>query len=464
MLNTLSKTLLGFAFLITSSNAISNYEPSKEIVRYIFLFHQSLTAINQITDSLSFRISQDIDTNSCISSSTINQIALENKNPRAIISAISKYVTKNCSNNPKQLKREFNIKDYDLYVMFSSEWSNNVESSFGHIRLAFMKKRNYMFDPTFTFSAYNFYSPDNPDSGFLNYLKAAFSSVEGRQTQNFFFDNYYETVNQETRAIHRFKVIIEETNKYKLYESLKKSLNTSRDYNFFSRNCSSESLRLINEYSGTHELKSTVPSKHIKLLLDNGIIEYTDTFNPQNENNKSITYKEDSTDTVIYDDLSAISLGNKSLSLSLYKSPRQPINDTPIFNNTELLKLELDYINKKNKLVFFNKHLTADIKHKKPSIKIQLGHNTDNEFYTGAGLTFKNIAFDTMLGYSSKLNWSSFSSLRLKKQNFDFFINLRSNINRTDTEAGLNIYLSKKALLTINSSYSLNDIEITYLF
>lgn len=455
---------MGFAFFIASSNSISSYEPSKEIVRYVFLFHKHLVSNNQITNSLSYRISHDLKTDKCISSNTISQIAKKNKEPRVIISAISKYVTNNCAHNLKQSKPEFKIEDYEIYVLFSSEWSNNVESSFGHVRLAFMKKRNYMFDPTITFSAYNFYSPDNPNSGFFNYLKAAFLSVEGRQIQSFFFDNYYETVYQETRDIHRFKVNINKANKHELYEYLQKSLNASRDYNFFSKNCSSESLRLINQYSGTHELQSIIPSKHIKLLLDNGIIEYTDTFNAKNENKKSISKKEYSIDTVIYDDLSALSIGNKSLNFSLYKSPRQLINNRPIFNDTELLKLELSYIKKRNKLTLFNKHLTADIRHGKPSIKIQIGYKTNNELYSGTGLTFQNIALDSMLGYSSNLNWSNFTSLRVKEKNFDFYINLRSNINKTDTEVGIHIFLSKKVLLALNSSHGLNDIEITYLF
>lgn len=463
----LSKVSLGFAFLLFNSTIYASYIPSRETVRYIFLFHDQLAIQPQLSSSLSSRISTNINNEYCISSPTIQKLSSKYKNPRDIVTAISEHINNTCINleiTDKKINPTLDLEKYSLYILFSSEWSSNVESSFGHIRLAFMTNDNYMFNPTYTFSAYNFYSSDSSGSIFKKYLNAAFSNVEGKFSTGFFFDNYYETVIKESRKIHRFKVNMNDSNLQKINKTLQSLINEKSDYNFFLKNCSSESLNLIAKYSNSIEIKGISPSEQLRYLLNKNLISYTDTFKPITKDRKYITPNKNDLDTIIYDKLSTLSLGKNSLGISLYKSPRSIDNSTHNFGTTELLKLESNLINNTHKVVLIDKQSTAKISSGRPSLRLKLGYNTDNYLYAGIGNIHNNIAYDSLLGYSNILGFSSFSSIKLRYQLVDLTLGFQANRDDSITSIDFDFYLTDRLSILVNSNNKYNNMKLNYTF
>mgnify|MGYP000047127486 CR=1 FL=1 len=467
MLKLLSKAFFGFAFLISVSNTYANYKPSRETVRYIFLFYESLTTQSQITTSLSSRIAKNINRHGCINPKNIQFIASKHKSPRNIITAISTHINKTCANVDVDYSKNdpaIDLSKYNLYILFSSEWSNNVESSFGHIRLALMKSDDIMFDPTFTFSAYDFYSYDNSSSSLLKYWKAAFTSVEGRFSENFFFDNYHNTVVQESRSIHRFRVNMNNESIKSLFNSILTSLNKPQDYNFFIKNCSTKSLDLITEFSNLPQIEEISPAKQLKKLIDQKTITYTDTFSPINSEQRELIFSSNNLNTIIYDKLSLISLGTNSLSVSLYKSPRPIDSSIQQFSMTSFLKFESEFDENIKSMTLIEHHTTSSIHIGKPSLKLKIGYNTENHLYSGIGFIHNNIGGDAMIGYSDTLGWSSFSSLNFKYQLIDFSIGLQSNRYKKNTSIDFGFYLTDRLSLVLSSINNSKDLTLNYIF
>lgn len=467
MLKILSKVLVGFTLLLICLTTFANYKPSRETVRFIFLFHDRLALQSHLSASLSSRISNNIKQNNCISKDAITSISSDNKKPRDIVSEISRHIDSNCpdiletvnNNNPT-----LDLNKYNLYILFSSEWGNNVESSFGHVRLAIMDDKDYMFNPTYTFSAYDFYSKNNTDSGIEKYFKAAFSTVEGRYTSDFFFDNYYETVVTESRNIHRFKVNISKEHIEELYSALSLSLNISSEYNFFKKNCSSESLKLINQYTGFPDAGGLLPADRIHNLLKSGVITYTDSFYDDKQVINDISIKELPLDKVVYDRTSALYFGNYGMTFILYKSPR-PVDDyKQIFSNSEILKIQKKHKEKEYSIALIDKHFTAGINQGKPSLKLKLGYNIDNQLYAGVGYIVGYFGMDAMIGYSENFRESIYSSINLKYQSVSFSIGNQISSHDISSNIEFSFFATNNLSFNIHSNDDYSDVNIEYRF
>jgi hypothetical protein len=471
MLNIYSKALLGFALFFVHFSSNASYTLSRETVRFVFLFHDKLASEIELRSSLSSRISTSLSQENCISSEAIKRISSKLNNPRDIISEISKYIEKKCpplqiTENELVLKNRF--ENYNLYVLFSSELSRNVESSFGHIRLAFMPDNNYMFSPSFTFSAYNFYSSNNKETDLMKYLKAAVSSVEGRYTKDYFFDNYYETVIEESRDIHRFKVNISQPEVNYLYEKLLSLIDKPSKYNFFLKNCSSESLRFITSTSNFSEsffIEASPPSKQLRELLDNNIISYTNSFSTKNNRKVNTLITEYNLDSIIYDNLSVVSLGNNyKFGITYYKSPRRKESSDHTFSYTEIMKLEANFEDDINSVTLIDKYQASSIYKGKVSLKLKIGYNIDNQLYLGVGHNNNNIGFDTMIGYSDSLAWSSLSKLNFKYKLIDLAIGYQTNT--IENSKFIDAYYTpiERVSISISSKDNSKDISFNYAF
>lgn len=466
MLKILSKVILGFTLLLICLTTFANYNPSRETVRFIYLFHDRLAIQSHLSASLSSRISNNINQNNCISKDAIIRISSNNKKPRDIVSEISRHIDDNCPNilvtvNNNNPTLDLN-KNY-LYILFSSEWGSNVESSFGHVRLAIMDDKDYMFNPTYTFSAYDFYSNNN-DPDIEKYIKAAFSTVEGRYTSDFFFDNYYETVVTESRNIHRFKVNISKENIKALYSALSLSLNISGEYNFFKKNCSSESLKLIDQYSGLPDAGGLLPADRIRNLLNSGVITYTDSFYDDKQVINDASIRELPLDEVVYDRTSAIYFGSYDMAFILYKSPRPVDGYKQIFSDSEILKFQKKHKEEEYSIALIDKHLTAGINQGKPSLKLKFGYNVENQLYAGVGYIVGYFGMDAMIGYSENFRESIYSSINFKYQSVRFSIGNKITSQNIYSDIEFSVFAKNNLSLNIHSNNDYSDVNIEYRF
>ncbi|GAA6136183.1 hypothetical protein NBRC116188_29730 [Oceaniserpentilla sp. 4NH20-0058] len=463
-----SKALLGFAFIFSSLPSFADYTPPRETVKFIYLFHKQINKDIELQQSLSNKISQETNSINCITPNKIAKISSNYKTPRTFIDALTRYINDTCEINipaKNNTTYEIDIEKYDLYVLFSSEWGKNIESSLGHIRLAFMKNNAFMFDPIFTFSAYNFYSPETQTASLSNYLDAAFNSVDGKYSQSYFFDAYYETVMSESRDIHRFKVntAIDITDSYKdLLFATKKTT----EYNFFTKNCSSESLSFINSKIGAPKpiASFSPPSKQLSALIDNRTIKYIDTF-IANTSDGSLKNSKNELDEVIYDKLSTIDFSSESdLKLTLYQSPRPKHGYLNFFSETKAFQIHTNLKNKENSFTLMSKTVIDSISRQAPSFMFNLGYSNNSQIYVGIGEVFRQYGFSSMLGYSSELKWSSYSRFHASFEKFDFTFNYSSNFKTSNVVNKVDFYPTSSFSVSFETDYSHQKLNLHYYF
>lgn len=444
MLRYVSKALLGFALILFSLLSFADYVPSRETVKYTYIFYKQLAINIELQKSLSNRISQESHSKNCITPDIIAKYAPIYKTPRGFIDALTKFTNNECEvNNGSNSKTisSTELEKYSLYILFSSEWSKNIESSLGHIRLAFMKDDAFMFDPVFTFSAYNFYSPETQKASFSKYINAVINSVDGKYSQSYFFDSYYDTVINESREIHRFKVN-SAINIEDFYEELLLTTQKITDYNFFTKNCSSESLNLINtRIEKSTPIKAfTPPSKQLSTLINNNTINYLDTFIVTSPDVR-LKLSSNELDEVIYDRLSSISSSSTpDLSFTLYESPRPKYGYLDFFSKTKALQINTNLNNKRTSISLMSKTIIDSISRNAPSFAFDLGYNINSQVYIGVGEALEKYGFSTMIGYSNDLKWSSYSRFHASYEKFDIALHYSANIETSNMVNTIDFY------------------------
>lgn len=460
MLEQFSKAFIGFAFLFISGELLASYSPSKEITRYTFLYYNQFSEHPELLQSLKKQLPVDASEDTCLSEKITQNLLKKSDNPRSFLKLLTEKINRSCKKKRLSLS---NINDqHSLYVLFSSEWGNNIESSMGHIRLALMKDQNFMFDQTYTFSASNFYAPETGTATLSNYLKAAFSSIDGKYSQSLFFDNYYETVLNESRHIHRFRVNIDEQSINDVYLELEKKTQKTSEYNFFQKNCSSEALSYIANLTNSPASIGSyqAPSQQLAALLDAGTITYVDTFSPTDKELKTHLNSDD----IIYDNLSKVSVSSKEdILISAYDSPKHAYK--PTYSNTQFLTFSFNHLdNEKSSLLILQKRSINSFRSGKPSFTTSLGYNINSNFFIGFSEIFEGIAISAMGGYSEIIGWSLNNRLDISLNNIDAQITYTFNDKDESFEARINSHLSSRFSLSISGNESALTMWANYRF
>jgi hypothetical protein len=128
------------------------------------------------------------------------------------------------------------------------------------------------------------------------------------------------------------------------------------------------------------------------------------------------------------------------------------------------MKLEANFEDDINSVTLIDKYQASSIYKGKVSLKLKLGYNIDNQLYLGVGHNNNNIGFDTMIGYSDSLAWSSLSKLNFKYKLIDLAIGYQTNT--IENSKFIDAYYTpiERVSISISSKDNSKDISFNYAF
>jgi hypothetical protein len=445
------KSIASLAIFFVTSTFTFGIENSlsAESTRYIFKFHSVLDS-ERILKDLIDQVSMEKGLGCSDFEAEMANGLFTSDNPREAVDSINAVVKAFEARADCQLKnRPTSSRNYlpggsltewlratenlPIKVVFSSESSDGMESSFGHVFFLF-EQPNKHFSKTVTFLATNFTDELTDEPSMASYFAGAFGSLTGEFVIGQYSDQVFESSIQQNRKLLAFTLDPEFIADNQLKERIWYALQEQKRYNFFTENCSVELLRLLVPLnSGVRISGFTPPAKHLFKLIDANVLSYRSTTSIQTDKNKKkyATYHKNR----FWEDMNPLpsevnfSVTDSHLDILGYLFTSNPNVSRRLINTTQrkLLGFKATKINDNPELqlILLNRSRYNLVKNKSIPLSWEIGINLTGPEYLvgGVGLTFGSTRINTSLMARTSNTNAIFGELRTE-------INLASvNIN-----------------------------------